>query len=61
MKFIKKIIPSLLILMFLSVMVSAEVVDRIVAVVNEEIVTLSEFNAAFEPYARSIQENYKGP
>jgi parvulin-like peptidyl-prolyl isomerase len=60
-KFIKKIIPSLLILMFLSVVVSAEVVDRIVAVVNEEIVTLSEFNAAFEPYARHIKESYKGP
>ncbi len=61
MKFIKKIIPSLLILVFLSVGVSAEVVDRIVAVVNEEIVTLSEFNAAFEPYVRHIEESYKGP
>lgn len=61
MNFIKKIILSALLVMFLSVVVSAEVVDRIVAVVNEEIVTLSEFNAAFEPYARQIKESYKGP
>ena len=41
--------------------VSAESVDRIVAVVNEDIIILSEFNAAFEPYRRRLEEAYKGP
>jgi peptidyl-prolyl cis-trans isomerase SurA len=39
----------------------AEVVDRIVAVVNEEIITLSDWNTAFEPYRKRIEETYKGP
>ncbi|MDP2268922.1 MAG: peptidylprolyl isomerase, partial [Deltaproteobacteria bacterium] len=38
-----------------------ETVDRIVAVVNEDIIILSEFNAAFEPYRRRIDDTYKGP
>ena len=41
--------------------VSAESVDRIVAVVNEDIIILSEFNTAFEPYRRRLEETYKGP
>ena len=39
----------------------AEVVDRIVAVVNEEIITLSDLNTALEPYRKRIEETYKGP
>jgi parvulin-like peptidyl-prolyl isomerase len=38
----------------------AEVVDRIIAVVNDEIITLYEFNASFEPYRRNIENTYKG-
>jgi len=38
----------------------AEVVDRIIVVVNDEIITLYEFNAAFEPYLKNIENNYKG-
>lgn len=38
----------------------AESVDRIVAVVNEDIVILSELNAAFEPYRKRIEDTYKG-
>ena len=38
----------------------AAVVDRIVAVVNDEIITLTELDAAFAPYARSIENQYKG-
>lgn len=37
------------------------VVDRIVAVVNEDIITLSELDSAFEPYLKKIEETYKGP
>ena len=38
----------------------ADVVDRIVAVVNNDVVILSELNAAFEPYMERINESYKG-
>jgi peptidyl-prolyl cis-trans isomerase SurA len=38
----------------------AEVVDRIVAFVNDEIITLSELNAAFEPYSKKIEGSYQG-
>jgi parvulin-like peptidyl-prolyl isomerase len=41
-------------------MVRAEVVDKIVAVVNDEVITLYEFNAAFEPYQKNIENTYKG-
>jgi peptidyl-prolyl cis-trans isomerase SurA len=44
----------------LSVSAYAEVVDRIVAIVNEEIITLSELNTAFEPYQKKITDSYKG-
>ena len=46
--------------MLLSIPVGAAVVDKIIAVVNEEVITLSEFNAAFEPYRKNIEENYQG-
>ncbi len=39
----------------------AEVVDRIVAVVNDDIITLSELNRAFEPYAKRIEATYTKP
>ena len=35
---------------------SAEVVDRIVAVVNDDIITLFELNRSFKPYAERIRE-----
>jgi parvulin-like peptidyl-prolyl isomerase len=40
--------------------VRAEVVDKIIAVVNDEIITLYEFNTAFEPYRKNIENTYKG-
>ncbi len=48
-------------MIFTSVSATAEIMERIVAVVNGEIITLSELNAAFEPYAKRIEEGYKGP
>lgn len=51
----------LLAIILLAPPVYAETVDRIVAVVNEDIIILSEFNAAFEPYRRRIDDTYKGP
>ncbi len=40
--------------------VFAQVTDRIVAVVNDEVITFTELNRAFEPYAKNIETNYKG-
>jgi parvulin-like peptidyl-prolyl isomerase len=37
------------------------VVDRIVAVVNDDIITLSELETAFQPYQKRIDDTYRGP
>jgi peptidyl-prolyl cis-trans isomerase SurA len=50
----------LLVLMLAAQPLQAEPVDRIVAVVNEDIIILSEFNAAFDPYLKRIENTYKG-
>ncbi len=60
MKFYQKCILILWSIMLLNVPAYAEVVDRIVAVVNDEIITLYEFNSAFEPYLKNIENTYKG-
>ena len=46
---------------FLCVSAQAGVVDRIVAVVNDEVITLSELNNAFEPYQERVTANVQGP
>jgi peptidyl-prolyl cis-trans isomerase SurA len=46
---------------FLSAAVQAAVGDRIVAVVNDEVITLSELNNAFEPYQERFEASYQGP
>ena len=46
---------------FLSAAVQAAVADRIVAVVNDEVITLSEWNNAFEPYQGRFEASYQGP
>jgi len=43
----------------LSVSAYAEIMERIVAVVNGDIITLSELSGAFEPYKKNIEESYK--
>ena len=48
------------VVMLLCVPVGAEVVDKIIAVVNDEVITLAEFNTAFDPYLKNIDDNYKG-
>lgn len=45
---------------FLGVSVQAGMVDRIVAVINDEVITLSELNSAFEPYQERFTANYQG-
>jgi parvulin-like peptidyl-prolyl isomerase len=50
----------LLVVILAASSVQAEPVDRIVAVVNEDIVILSELNTAFDPYRKRIEDTYKG-
>jgi peptidyl-prolyl cis-trans isomerase SurA len=45
---------------FLGTAVQAAMGDRIVAVVNNEIITLSELNVAFEPYQEKIEKTFQG-
>jgi parvulin-like peptidyl-prolyl isomerase len=59
-KFYKGIVLILLGVILLCAPVRAEVVDKIIAVVNDEIITLYEFNTAFEPYRKNIEKTYKG-
>ena len=60
MKLYKKIFLILWSLILLCAPAGAEVVDRIIVVVNDEIITLYGFNAAFEPYLKNIENTYKG-
>ena len=60
MELCKRFVLIMCSVMLLCVPVGAEVVDKIIAVVNDEIITLTEFNTAFEPYLKNIEDNYKG-
>ncbi|MCX7816250.1 MAG: SurA N-terminal domain-containing protein [Syntrophales bacterium] len=55
------IITMLIFVFFVSTQdVKAVIVDRIVAIVNNEVITLSELNAAFEPYLKNIDQSLRG-
>lgn len=60
MKFYKMIGLSILFVMLMAVTAAGEVTDKIIAVVNDEIITQKEFNELFEPYRQRIEETYKG-
>ncbi|MGV8059787.1 MAG: peptidylprolyl isomerase [Smithellaceae bacterium] len=60
MKFYKMIILSMLFVMLISTAALGEMADKIVAVVNDEVITLKELNETFEPYLKRIEETYKG-
>ena len=60
MTFYQRIVLILLGVLLLCAPVCAEVVDKIIAVVNDEIITLYDFNTAFEPYRKNIENTYKG-
>ncbi len=45
---------------FLAVSAHAEIMDRIVAIVNGEVITLSELNNVFEPFRKRIEASYRG-
>jgi len=58
--FYRKIILILVMAALFGLPAYAEVADKIVAVVNDEIITLYEYNEAFEPYRQNIENTYKG-
>ena len=59
MKSIMKLLVAVVFAAGLVLPVHAEIFDRIVAIVNDEVITLTELNTAFEPYAAKIEEAYK--
>jgi peptidyl-prolyl cis-trans isomerase SurA len=46
--------------LFLCMSAQAAVTDRVVAVVNDEVITLSELNSAFDPFLPRIEAAYTG-
>jgi len=59
-KIYKICVASLFAILLFSASAVAEVTDRIVAVVNDEVITLTELNRTFEPYAKNIQASHQG-
>ena len=59
-KFCKLIVLTTAVLMLAGTQARSEITDKIIAVVNGEIITQNEFNAAFEPYLKRIDETYPG-
>jgi peptidyl-prolyl cis-trans isomerase SurA len=60
MKRLKTVLTGMAAAAFLSLSAQAEVADRIVAVVNDEVITLSELNGAFDPYRAKLEAAYEG-
>lgn len=60
MKVFKICLTTILAILLACGVVAAEVTDKIVAVVNDEVITLTELNQAFKPYAKNIEATYKG-
>jgi parvulin-like peptidyl-prolyl isomerase len=58
---IGKAIIAGVVAVFISAAGQAAMTDRIAAVVNDEIITLSDVNKAFEPYQERFDKSYKGP
>lgn len=60
MKIYKACFTVILAIMLAAGAQAAEKLDRIVAVVNDDVITMAELNRAFAPYARSIEKTYQG-
>lgn len=45
---------------FLTTSVYAEIADRIVAIVNDEVITMFDLNSALSSYRKKIEESYRG-
>ena len=60
MKNVKAVLVGVMAAVFISLPAQAAVGDRIVAVVNNEVITLSELNGAFDPYRIKLEAAYQG-
>jgi len=60
MKRYQRILGAAAVLAFLVLPGQAAVVDRVVAVVNSDVITLSELNGSFEPYRQRLETAYEG-
>ncbi|MEK7374318.1 MAG: peptidylprolyl isomerase [Thermodesulfobacteriota bacterium] len=60
MKSVKAVLMGVTAAVFMSLSAQAGVADRIVAVVNDEVITLSELNGAFDPYRAKLEAAYEG-
>jgi peptidyl-prolyl cis-trans isomerase SurA len=61
LKYVKRIVLIIsAATLFACMAAQAEVIDKIVAVVNNDIITRNEFNTAFEPYLKRIETTYQG-
>jgi len=59
MKIFRAVLAGVIFLL-LHVPAQAGVADRIAAIVNDEVITLSELNSAFEPYQAKLEASYTG-
>jgi peptidyl-prolyl cis-trans isomerase SurA len=59
-KLYKVIALIFLFVMLASTAAQSEITDKIIAVVNDEIITQKEFAAVVEPYLKRIEETYQG-
>jgi len=59
-KFCRINVLILLFVILASAAAHGEVADKILAVVNDEIITMKEFETSFEPYLKRIEGTYKG-
>ncbi len=60
MKVLKMAVFACFVAIFLSNPLNAKIVDRIVAVVNDEVITLFELDSDLEPHLKKIEESGKG-
>ena len=60
MKKIYLAIAAVMLMTAAAVPVSGEVADRIIAIVNDDVITLSELNATFDPYLKRIEARLTG-
>lgn len=60
MKSCRVISLIILFVMITSTAGSSEIADKIIAVVNDEIITMKELNTAFDPYLKKIEDTYQG-
>ena len=61
MRTLRMLINVIAVVIFSSIPAYAEIMERIIAIVNGDIITSSELNNIFEPIGKKIEESYNGP